>query len=141
MSVAHVAMVKRWFEEVWNQRRADAIPELTHADGVAHTADGAHRDARDFTEDFHAQFLRAFPDMLVAVEEAVPAGEDVVVRWLFTGTHTGEGFGLAPTGKRVRVRGVTWVKFRDGRMAEGWDFWNQDGLFLALREGRDFLVA
>jgi hypothetical protein len=28
--------MRRWFEEVWNQGRADAIPELFSEDGIAH---------------------------------------------------------------------------------------------------------
>ncbi|HMG72483.1 MAG TPA: nuclear transport factor 2 family protein [Pyrinomonadaceae bacterium] len=32
----HKALVRRWFEEVWNKGRADAIQEMLAADGVVH---------------------------------------------------------------------------------------------------------
>jgi len=30
------ALIRRWFEEVWNKGRADAITELFAAEGIAH---------------------------------------------------------------------------------------------------------
>jgi hypothetical protein len=30
------ALIRRWFEEVWNKGRADAIPEMFAEDGIAH---------------------------------------------------------------------------------------------------------
>lgn len=42
----NVALVKRWFEEVWNQKRSETIRELLSADCVAHgtseTGDDLH---------------------------------------------------------------------------------------------------
>ena len=34
MSTDNVALGKRWFEEVWNQKRSDAVPEFLAADCV-----------------------------------------------------------------------------------------------------------
>ena len=33
---ANKALMRRWFEQVWNQGRADVIPEIFAADGIAH---------------------------------------------------------------------------------------------------------
>lgn len=36
MSDENVALTYRWFEEVWNKGRAEAIDEMFAADGIAH---------------------------------------------------------------------------------------------------------
>jgi hypothetical protein len=32
--------------------------------------------------------------------------------------------GVPASGSPLRVRGMTWHRFEDGRLAEGWDSWN-----------------
>ena len=36
MSIENKALVRRWFEEVWNKGRAEAIDEMFAKDGIAH---------------------------------------------------------------------------------------------------------
>jgi steroid delta-isomerase-like uncharacterized protein len=129
----HLAV--RWFEEVWNQRRTDTIDELLTDESVSYSEAGPLRGKQAFKEQTHAAFLSAFPDMRIAVEATVAQGDDVVVRWSVTGTHTGEGLGFPATGRQVAFRGMTWIRFRDGKMIEGWDAWNMGGLLQSLREG------
>ncbi len=57
---------------------------------------------------------------------------EACVRWAATGTHAGEGLGFAPTNKRVSFHGVTWLRMENGKIAEGWDNWNQDRLFAEM---------
>jgi predicted ester cyclase len=40
--------------------------------------------------------------------------------------------GLQPTGKQVRIRGMTWFRIEEGKIVEGWDAWNQQALFAIL---------
>ena len=44
MSEANIALMKRWFDEVWNQRRTATITELFAPNGVSH---GAAEDGSD----------------------------------------------------------------------------------------------
>ena len=36
------------------------------------------------------------------------------------------------TGNAIRFQGVTWIRYEAGKMAEGWDCWNFDGLMKQL---------
>ena len=87
---------------------------------------GAFKEAR-------AALVSAFPDMHVTVDETVAEGDNVVVRWTCTGSHLGDGLGIAASKSPVNFRGMTWLKIRDGRIVEGWDSWNQGALFESLR--------
>src|SRR5262249_51971218 len=81
----------------------------------------------------HAVFLSAFPDLQITVEGTVAEGDEVVVRWSVQATHVGDGLGLPATGRAVSFRGMTWIRYRNGKMIEGWDCWNQAGLIQSLR--------
>jgi len=116
----HEALVRRWFEEVWNGRRHDLIGEYVTHESVCLADDGPMCGPVEFRERMHTPFLSAFPDLVVVVEGSIARGEDVVVRWSASGTHTGDGLGFRPTGKRASFRGITWVRVRNGRFAEGW---------------------
>jgi steroid delta-isomerase-like uncharacterized protein len=133
MANANVALVRRWFEEVWNQKRADTIHELIAPDGVCYTDAGELRGPEEFRTRNHVPLLAALPDLRIDVEDTVAEGDQVVIRWFARGSHTGHGLGLAPTGQTVAFRGMTWVRIRDGRMVEGWDCWNFGGLMQTLR--------
>lgn len=132
MSNPNEAVARRWFEEVWNLRRAETIDELLTAESVCHSEAGPMRGPEAFKAASHAPFLAALPDVRITVEATVAEGDQVAVRWVATGTHTGAGFGLPPTGKRVEFRGVTWIRFENGKMMEGWDCWNVTGVMRSL---------
>jgi predicted ester cyclase len=58
------------------------------------------------------EFYRGFPDGRHAIEEFVVAGSHGVTRSRFTGTHTGEFRGLAPTGTKVSVGVIHMDRFQ-----------------------------
>lgn len=134
MPTENVSLARRWFEEVWNQRRRDTIDELLTDESVSYSESGPLRGTQEFKERAHAVFLSAFPDLRLTVEGTVAEGDEVVVRWSVMGTHLGDGLGFPATGRRVSFRGMTWIRYSDGKMIEGWDCWNQAGLIQSLRE-------
>jgi len=80
-------------------------------------------------------FGKAFSDLRVVVEEIIDArGEDgngtVGVRTTIHGVHTGELFGIAPTGRETEVRTHDFHQIVDGRIVrthhmEDWLGWFQ----------------
>jgi steroid delta-isomerase-like uncharacterized protein len=64
---------------------------------------------------------RAFPDGRERVEDQIAEGDTVVTRWTFRGTHRGELFGVAPTGRVVTMSGIFVDRIADGRVVEHWD--------------------
>jgi steroid delta-isomerase-like uncharacterized protein len=133
VSKANAALSRRWFEEVWNQRRTATIEELLAPESVGHLETGDVHGVEAFKR-VHAEFLTAFPDLRLHVEAVVADGDDVVVRWRATGRHAGEAFGVSATQQTVSFRGMTWMRYRDGKLVEGWDSWNQAGLVHVLHE-------
>ena len=120
MSAENLGIVHRWFDEVWNQRRAETIDELLTPDSVCYTDEGPIRGPGGFKERQYVPMLSAFPDIRVDVEATIVQGDQVVVRWTASGTHAGEGLGCPATQRPVTMRGMTWLVVRDGKLVEGW---------------------
>jgi predicted ester cyclase len=55
------------------------------------------------------------------------------VRWVFTGKHTGEGLGVAPSGVAINVTGITIMRVPNGMLIEGWQNWDMLGLMQQIR--------
>ncbi|MDQ3804068.1 MAG: ester cyclase [Acidobacteriota bacterium] len=134
MSEENKALVRRWFEEVWNKGRGGAIDELFAADGVAHGLGGegqALRGPANFHQ-FHESFRDAFPDIEVVVEDAVAEGDRVAARCSVRGTHRSPALGFAATDRPVEFQGVTFARVRDGQIVEAWNFFDFMSMFRQL---------
>jgi len=134
MSLQCRELSHKWFEEIWNKKRAETIDELVTENSVGHTEVAEATSVPAFKQ-FHGEFLTAFPDLVIHIEDTITEGENAVVRWRAEGTHAGEWAGVAPTKRRVRIRGMTWFRYEDGKIAEAWDSWSPTALTLQLREG------
>jgi steroid delta-isomerase-like uncharacterized protein len=125
------ALARRWFEEVWTPGGEPTIDALLSADSIGHMEGAEVRGPAAFKV-MRAQLLGAFPDLAVRVEAIAADGDDAIVRWSVSASHEGDDLGIPATHQRVHFRGLTWLKFRDGRIVEGWDAWNQGALIQAL---------
>ena len=127
MSDANIAIAKRWFEEVWNQRRTATITELFAPNGISHgvAEDGSDLIGPQAFIPFYERFLNAFPDMKLKVEDVIADGDKVLIRWSATMRHTGDGLGLAATNKPVAIGGMSLARIADGQLVEAWDHWDK----------------
>jgi steroid delta-isomerase-like uncharacterized protein len=126
----NIQLMRRWFQEVWNEGRIQTVHELLHPDGIARGQRGADAEIRGPEEfvKFVGEIRGAFPDIKVNVEDVFGDGDKVVLRWSGVMTHTGDALGIAPTGRTVRSQGITIARIVDGKIVEGWDSWDQLGM-------------
>ncbi len=124
------ALIRRWFEEVWNKGRADAIAEMLAEDAVVHgLSEDAAKPLRGPTGflPFHAQFREAFPGIEVVVEDTIAEGDLVAVRCSVRGKHVGDSLGFKATQATAEFDGIAIVRVREGKIVEAWnnfDFMN-----------------
>ena len=134
MAEREVRLVRRWFEEVWNQRRPDAMDELLETNAPVYGVGGAN-DVAYGPAGFrpaYEQLLGAFPDIHFTVEDAISEGDLVALRWTATATHTGDHLGMPASGKPVTITGMVFARSRNGKMVEGWNNWDMLGLMHAI---------
>jgi steroid delta-isomerase-like uncharacterized protein len=132
------ALIRRWFEEVWNQGRAEAIDELLAEDAIVHglTDDSENplRGPAAFKE-FHTRFREAFPDIVVTVEDTIEEVDKVTARCTVRGKHTGDSLGFAATHAPVVMTGISITRSKDGKILEAWN--NFD--FMAMYQQLDVI--
>ena len=131
------ALMRRWFEEVWNKGREEAIDEMFAEDGLAHgLADETGEPLRGATgfKPFFRNFRGAFPDIEVIVEDLIAEGDKVAARCRVRATHAGEGLGFAATKRPMEITGMTFVRVRDGKIVEAWNNFDFMGMFQQLQK-------
>jgi predicted ester cyclase len=124
MAEEYETFMHRWFEEVWNKGREDAIDELFAEDGIGHglpTENGEPiRGPKEF-KPFFRKFREAFPNIKVVVEETVSDGEKIACVCRVSAVHEGEGIGVNPTNQPIDFTGMVMVKIKDGKIVESWN--------------------
>jgi steroid delta-isomerase-like uncharacterized protein len=133
MAQENSILIRRWFEEVWNHGRMEAIDEMASPDVIGHgqaqhATDIGLREFKPFVQALRS----AFPDMKVTIDYVIEQGDKVVARWTSTMTHRGEFLGIAPTGKKATITGTTTQRISGGKIVEGWDNWDQLGLLVQI---------
>ncbi len=126
----NIALMNRWYREVWREGKNETIHELLAPDAVVSGHSGPEGVIRGPAEfQVFAENIRAmFPDTDVVVEDAFGIDDKVAVRWRANMTHDHEAFGVPPTGTKVSVSGTSIVQFADGKIVAGWDNWDRLGL-------------
>ncbi|GAC1326052.1 MAG: ester cyclase [Thermoleophilaceae bacterium] len=121
---------RRFYDEVFNEGRLDVLDEIIAPDYVDHDPQNPYGDVRgpQGAKELVSMYRQAFPDVHFTIDQMLAEGDMVVTRWRATGTHSGELMGLAPTGKRVEVAGITMDRIVDGMTLEGWTYWDTLGM-------------
>ena len=132
MSEQNKALVRRFFDQVYNNARPEVIDELLAADYVDHSAPPGQAAGAAGTRQVCDMYRTAFPDLRVELHDLVAENDLVVVRATFAGTSRGPLMGAPPTGKPVQIASMVIVRLRDGRFVERWEQMDLLGLMLQL---------
>lgn len=105
-----------------HQPWANAIASVTKAQRLLVPARGgfAATDPVKAGKQTAATLKRAFPDVTIRVDDALEAGDKVVVRWTLRGTHRGGILGVAACNREVEVEGINVYRFVGDRIVESW---------------------
>ena len=116
------AKMRRLLEEAFGQGNVDVVDEVLDPDFVCYDPNSESGEVRgaETIKDEIEYFRSAVPDLTYTVEDQIAEGEKVVSRYTVSGTHQGEFFGVAPTGKRITMSGITIDRFEGGKMVEEW---------------------
>jgi predicted ester cyclase len=118
------ALMRRWFEEVWNQGSPEAVCVMMSEVCINHGLSGDPaeplRGASGFLP-FHTQFREAFPNIEVVVEDVIAEGDRVVARCSVRGKHEGDSLGMKATNTMVDFDGIAIARVKDGMFVESWN--------------------
>ena len=116
------AIVQR-LHDLWNTGDLARIPEIFHPDFAGHWPPSSRKPERRGLPDVRAGIVStrtAFPDWFEKVVDMVAEGDRVATRYISTGTHRGDFWGLAPTGTKVTVHEMSIYRIAEGKIIEQW---------------------
>lgn len=126
------ALISRYYNDLWNKWNLavadDLIAyEIAFRGSLAVTVQGL-----DGFKEYVNMVRAAFPDFHNSIEELIAEGDKVVARLTYSGTHRGELFGIAPTGRRVTYSGIAIFRIAEGKISDGWVIGDTLGLMKQL---------
>jgi steroid delta-isomerase-like uncharacterized protein len=125
-------LARRWMDEVWNKRLEKTIDEMLPEGSLGHSYGNPSMQGPQAFRQFRDAFVKAVPELRMEVQDTVEQGDNVAVRWRVRGVHRGQELGIAATDETLDFWGITWLRFSNGRIAEGWDAWNQGAVMQQL---------
>ena len=122
MSEQNIALVHRWFAEVWNKGNEEVIDELFAQDGLAHgLGPQPIRGPAEFKQ-MHRAFLASFSEIRAEVNDVIAVGDMVSLRATISMKHN-------TTGKTGNISGGGFMRIEEGKIAEAWNAWDFIGFF------------
>ncbi len=123
MAVDIKQVSRRILEDVFVKGNVDYLDQVCDPTFKAHdplTGDcdiaGLKRDA--------TTYRAAFPDMAATVLGVCAEGDTVCMLWRMTGTHQKAFLGIEPTNKRLSVEGISFDRYRNGKLVESFSQWD-----------------
>ncbi len=114
------ALVRRFYEELWNRWDYGVIGDLLTDDISFHGSLGMDATGHDGFVGYAETVRRAFPDFHNRIEDMIAEGNRLAACLTYTGTHRGEIFDLDATGRKIRYAGVGIFVFRGELISHVW---------------------
>lgn len=133
----------KMYEHVWTSYLAGDTSVMSEEyftdDVIVVTSDG-DLVGLQACRDYYSNYLSGFSEIEWNIIDAFGQGDRLVKHWNFKGRHTGEFFGLQPTGNLLDLSGTTIVTLRDGKIAKEHDFFDMKSMIDQLTKSEGELT-
>jgi len=127
------ALVRRFWQEVFNEQRLERADEFVAPDYLDHAAvPGQEPGLAGARQQRWATYFAASPDLHATIDDMVAEGDKLAVRYTVEGTQQGGLLGMPPSGKRFHVSALCIYRFAEGKIAENWEQADMLGLLQQL---------
>jgi steroid delta-isomerase-like uncharacterized protein len=133
MSIEDNKNLVRRYQEAYNTEDYEALAEVMAADVHTPNITPGMPPGLEGAIAVHKKTLLGMPDYYTAIEDLIAEGDKVVARVKMTGTHTGDFWGLPPTGRQVNLTSIYIVRIADGKIVEHWG--EEDGIKVVKQLG------
>ena len=131
---SNVRLIETWYHRMWNRWDKTAIEEILTPEIAFRGSLGQVKQGYVGIAEYMDFIRAAFPDFTNNIQEIISEGDKAFARLSYTGTHEGEIFGIAPTGKRIAYSGAAVFSFAGEKMIrEVWVLGDIYGLLLQLK--------
>ena len=105
---------------------------LCTPDFIAHIGDYPEMDLQAFQQ-YQKKYYAAFSNTSITIEDMIAEDDRVVTRYIFTGTHQADFWGIPPTGKSVEIKGIWIHRLANQCIVEGRD-WGLMDIYGMMRQ-------
>ena len=126
------AVMDRFIDEIWNNRRLDVVAEVFKSDATVHLEDSSVTGVEAIRDDFMGPYQAAFPDLRYEIADLFFDGNRIAMRYRGTATHQGDYDGKPATGKRLTYEGIAIFHMDSNQIAEVWTHTDRAAKFAAL---------
>ena len=126
------AVVRRNTEEVQGKGNYEVFEQLFAQNFVDHTPQPGRTADRDGARKLYQVLRAAFPDFHAVIHWQAVDGDLVTTFKTYHGTHRGEFFGIAPTGKVIQFETVDAMRLQNGQITDHWGVANLFSLMAQL---------
>ncbi len=130
----NIALYRRLIEDGVGIGNLDLLDELLDPDITLPTIDSFGAPTIEGLKQINAAFRAGAPDLRATIDEIYATGDWVAARLTWTGTHSGELLGMAPTGRRFSVAEFEIVRCREGRIVDLRELVNIEDLVAQLTD-------
>ena len=116
-------IVLRDYEECWNEGNKEVAYDIVHPNFHDHPPTrffAVEQSGPEALIDAVSHFREGFPDFHDRMVLMVAEDDFVCYLGEISGTQTGVLFGQDPTGNKMRVLGINFFRFEDGKIIERW---------------------
>jgi steroid delta-isomerase-like uncharacterized protein len=116
----HGQQLAEIYLKMLNTHNPDVVDQF-EAEGYVNHEALFYAEGREANRQFWHTFFAAIPDLSASMEDLVIAGDRVVGRFVYRGTHTGDFMGIPASGNAVEMRSIDIWRVENGVFAEHWD--------------------
>lgn len=132
----NLTTVKRFYDE-YAAGNADVILAVHPPTITMHYAGSTDQVPAQVLRDDLAALKAANPDLHAEIHTMVAAGDYVFTELTWSGTHTGDFFGITASGKPILHNGIVMRRLENGTIVESWEMWDD----LVLLQNLGFLPS
>lgn len=130
MSAENKAVLRRFFKDVLEGGNVSAVGQIVAHDFVDHQPAPGQGPGVEGVKQFVAGVRGGLSHLRVELEHVVAEGDLVASHVTISGLHTGDLFGMPPSGKDVTIRISDIVRMQNGKVTERWGVEDLSGLMV-----------
>jgi steroid delta-isomerase-like uncharacterized protein len=127
------AALTEFLDRAWNEKDLDAI-DIYFSESLVRQVNGVNLASRKNELKANMQlYFTGFPDLELEMDHMIADKSEIYMSWTIKGSNTGVFGELPPTGKRIKISGITRMDFdEDGKIAVEQVYYNELSLMQQL---------
>ena len=113
-------LVKLYYDELWNKQNKDYIDILFDDNITFFGSLGIAVSGKEEFRKYMDTILTGVPNLFHSVLTIIEEGDNIAVKALYVGKHTGKLFDYEASNNKIAYNGASFFKFRDGKIVDIW---------------------